>query len=102
MKNAGFRKIMENVGKRRDIKPVTTERRRNYFVSELSNYHTTKFFKEHLLAMVIKKTEILINKPMHLGLSILELSKTLMYQFWYDYLKPKYVKKNKIVLYGYR
>ena len=39
---------------------------------------------------------------MHLGLSILELSKILMYQFWYDYLKSKYVKKNKIVLYGYR
>ena len=102
MKNTGFRKIMENVEKYRDIKPVTTERRRNYFVSELANYHTTKLFKEHLLAMVMTKTEILINKPMYLGLSILELRKILMYEFCYDYLKRKCVKKSKIVLYGYR
>ena len=40
-----------------------------------------------------KKTEILMNKPVHLGLSILELSKILMYEFWYDYVKPNMVKK---------
>ena len=45
--------------------------------------------------MVMRKTEIIINKPMYLGLSILELSKILMYEFWYDYLKPKYVKKKQ-------
>ena len=53
--------------------------------------------------MVMRKTEIIINKPMYLGLSILELSKILMYEFWHDYLKPKYgKKKKKIVLYGHR
>ena len=47
MNNVVFGKTMENVKKIRDIKIVTTERRRNYLVSE-SNYHTTKFFTEHL------------------------------------------------------
>ena len=86
---------MENVRKHRDIKLVTTERRRNYLVSE-PNYHTTKFFTENLLAIEMKKTEILMNKPVHLGLSILELSKILMYEFWYDYVKPKYGEKVKL------
>ena len=45
------------------------------------NHHTTKFFTENLLAMETKKTEILVNKPVYLGLSILELSKILMYEF---------------------
>ena len=54
MNNAVFGKTMENVRKHRDIKLVTTERRRNYLVSE-PNYHTTKFFIENLLAIKIKK-----------------------------------------------
>ena len=54
MNNAVFGKTMENVRKHRDIKLVTTERRRNYLVSE-TNYHTTKFFTEHLLAIEMKK-----------------------------------------------
>ena len=54
MNNAVFRKTMENVRKHRDIKLVTTERRRNYLVSE-PNYHTTKFFTEILLAIEMKK-----------------------------------------------
>ena len=88
MNNAVFGKFMENVRKHRDIKLVTTERRRNYLLSQL-NYRTTKFFKENLLALKMKKTEILMNKPVCLGLSILELSKTLMYEFWFDYVKKK-------------
>ena len=43
-----------------------------------------------------------MNKPVYLGLSIQELSKILMYEFWYDYVKPQCGKKSKIVLYGYR
>ena len=86
---------MENVRKHRDIKLVTTERRRNYLVSE-PNYHTTNFYTEMLLAIEMKKTEILVNKPVFLGLSILALSKILMYEFWYDYVKPKYGKKAKL------
>ena len=89
MNNAVFRKTMENVRKHRDIKIVTIERRRNYLVLE-PNYYTTRFFTENLLATEMKKTEILMNKPVYLGLSILELSKILMYDFWYVYIKPKY------------
>ena len=93
--NAVFGKTMENVRKHRDIKLVTTERRRNYLVLK-PNYHTTKFFKENLVAMEMKKREILMNKPVYLGFSILELSKILMYEFWYNYVKPKYGQKTKL------
>ena len=92
MNTAVFGKTLENVRKYRDIKLVTTERRRNYLVSE-PNYYTTKFFTENLVVIEMKKTEILVNKLVHLGLSILELSKILMYEFWHDYVKPKYSEK---------
>ena len=84
-----FGKTEENVRKHRNIKLTNTERRRNYLGSK-ANYHTTEFFKENLLAMEMRKTEILMNKPVYLGLSILDLSKTVMYELWYDYVKPKY------------
>ena len=86
MNNAIFGKTMENVRKHRNIKLVTPETGRNYLLSE-PNYHTTKFFTETLLAIEIRKTQIIINKPPYLGLSILDLSKTVMYEFWYDYVK---------------
>ena len=89
-------KTLENVRKHRDIKFFTRERRRNYLVSE-PNYHTTKFLTDYLLAIEMKKkTKILINKRVYLGLSILELSKILMYEFWYDYTKPKHGEKAKL------
>ena len=58
MNNAVFRKTMGNVRKHRDIKLVTTERRKNYLVSE-PNYHATKFFTENLLAIEMKKQRYL-------------------------------------------
>ena len=85
MKNAVFGKTMENVRKQRNNNSVVTERRRNYLVSEL-NYHTTKFLTENLLSIEMKKTEILMNKPISFGLWKLDLSKTVMYNFWYDYM----------------
>ena len=87
--NAVFGKTMENLRKHRDIKLVTTDKRRNRLVSE-PNYHTTKCFSENLLAVEMKKAKVKMNKPVYLGLSILEMSKKLMYEFWYDYMKPKY------------
>ena len=89
MNNAVFGKTMQNVRKHRDIKLVTTDKRRNNLVSE-PNYYTIKCFSENLVATEMKKTKIKINKPIYLGLSILEISKILMYEFWYDYTKPKY------------
>ena len=95
MNNAVFRKTVENVRKHRDIKLVTTDKRRNQLASE-PNYHTTKYFSENLMATELKKTKVKINKPIYLGMSILDISKTLMYEFWYDYIKPKYQDKAKL------
>ena len=89
MNNAVLGKGMENLKEHRNTKLVTTERRRNYLLSE-PNYYTTKFFAENLLAIEMRKTEILMNKPVYLELSISELSKILMYEFWYDHVKLKY------------
>ena len=86
---------MENVRKYRDIKLVTTDKRRNQLVSE-PNYHRARGFSEDLLATEIKKIKVKMNKPVYLGLSILEISKTLMYEFWYDYIKPKYQNNAKL------
>ena len=93
--NAVFGKTMENVGKHRYIKLVPTVRRTNYLVSE-RNYHTTKFFSENLLATEMRKNEILMNKPVYLGPSILKLSKALVYELWYDYVKLKFSEKAKL------
>ena len=95
MNNSVFGKTMENMRKHRDIKLVTTDEKRNKLVSE-TNYHTTKCFSENLLAIEMKKTKVKMNKPVYLGMSILDISKTLMYEFWYDYLKPKYNDKAKL------
>ena len=78
MNNTVFEKTMENLRKHRDIKLVTTEKRRNYLVSE-PNYLTTKLFTENLLAIEMKKSETLMNKPVHLGLSIIEFGKILIH-----------------------
>ena len=95
MNNSVFGKTMENVRKHRYIKLVTTDKRRNQFVSE-PNHHTTKWFPEDLLAIEMKKIKVKINKPVNVVLSILEISKTLMYKFWYDYIKPKYENNAKL------
>ena len=88
-------KTTENVRKHRNIKLETTERRRNYLVSE-PYFHTTKFFKENLLAIEMRKAQILMNKPVYLGLPILYLSKTVMYEFWHDYVKQRYGENGKL------
>ena len=75
--------------KHRDIRLVTTERRRNYLVlDQIIIIHI--FFTKNLLAIEMRKTQILMNKPVYFALSILALSQTVMYEFWYDYVKPKY------------
>ena len=87
---------MGKVRKHRDIKLVTTDEKRNKLVSD-SNYHTTKRFSENLLAIGMKKTKVKMNKPLYLGMSKLDTSKTLMYKFWYDYIKPKYGDRAKLL-----
>ena len=95
MNNSVFEKTMENLRKHRDIKLVTIDKRRNQLVSE-PNYDTTKWFSENLLAIEMKKTNVKMNKPIYLDLSILETSQTLMYDFWYDYIKQKYQNNAKL------
>ena len=80
MKKLIFGKTMENVRRHCDIKIVATNKRKKYLVPE-SNYYTTKWFTEKLLATEIK---IVTNKPVYLGFSILELNKIDMCGFWYD------------------
>ena len=93
MSNAIFGKAMENVRKNRDIKLVTTEKTiwcQNQIIS---------FFTENFLALEMKKQkkpDLLTNKPVRLRISILELSKILMYEFWYDYVKPEYSGRAKL------
>ena len=89
MNNSVFGKTMENIRKHRDIKLVTTDKKRSKLVSE-PNYHTINLISEYLSIIKMKKTKIKMNKPIYLGLSMLEISKILMYEFWYDYMKPKY------------
>ena len=95
MNNSVFGKTMENMRKHRDIKLVTTDRKRSKLVAE-PNYHTINLISEDLSIIEMKKTKVKMNKPIYLDLSILEISKTLMYEFWYDYMKPKY--KNDVKL----
>ena len=89
MNNSVFGKTMENIRKHRDIKLVTTNKRRSKLVSE-PNYHTMNYILEDLSIIEMNKTRVKMNKPIYLGLSILDISKILMYEFWYDYMKPKY------------
>ena len=89
MNNAVFGKTMENVRKHRDIKLVKTDHKRNKLVSE-PNYHTMNLIAENLSIIEMKKVKVKMNKPIYLGLSILEISKIIMHEFWYDYAKKKY------------
>ena len=95
MNNSVFGETMENIRKHRDIKLVTTDKKRSKLVSE-PNYHTINLIFEDLSITEMKKSKVKMNKPIYIGLSILEISKILMYQFWYDYMKPKYGNKVKL------
>ena len=95
MNNSVFGKTMDNIRKHRDIKLVITDKKRSKLVSE-PNYHTINLISEDLSIIEMKKTKVKMNKPIYLGLSILEISKILMYEFWYDYMKPKYDNNVKL------
>ena len=89
MNNSVFGKTMENVRNHRDIKLVTTDKRRSILASE-PNYHSSKRISKDLMIMEMKKVEVKMNKPIYLGQAILDISKALMYEFWYDYIKNEY------------
>ena len=95
MNNSVFGKKMENVRNHRDIKLLTTDKRRSILVSE-PNYHSSKHISKDLMIMEMKKVEIKMNKPIYLGKALLDISKTLMCDFWYDYIKPNYRDKVRL------
>ena len=95
MNNSVFGKTMENIRKHRDIKLVTTDKKRSKLVSE-PNYHTINYISEDLSIIEMNKTKVKTNKSIYLGLSILEISKLLMYEVWYNYMKPKYGNNVKL------
>ena len=95
MNNSVFGKTVENVRNHRDIKLVTNDAQRRKYVSE-PNYHTSKQFSNTLMAIEMRKTKVVMNKPVYLGQAILDISKTFMYEFWYDYLKRKYGDKAQL------
>ena len=86
MNNAAFGKTLENKRKLRNIILARTEMRRNCLVSE-PNYHTTKVFIDNLLAIEMRKIQLLRNTPVSLGSSILDMINTVIYEFWYVELK---------------
>ena len=95
MNNSVFGKTMENVRNHRDIRVVTTDKRRSILASE-PNYRSSKRISKDLMTMEMKKVEVKMNKPIYLGQAILDISKTLMYEFWYDYIKPKHNDKARV------
>ena len=100
MNNSVFRKIMKNVRKHGNIELVKADQKRNQLASE-PNYHTTKYFSENLIAKEMKKkTKVKMNKPIYLGMSILDISKPLMHEFWYDCITPKYQDRAKLCYIG--
>ena len=96
MKNSVFGKIIENVRKRREIKLIVTEERRKKLVSE-PNYASCTEFLDHLMVIEMRKTRVLIDKPILVGQTILDKSKELMYEFYYEYLQPKHNDKVKLL-----
>ena len=95
MNNSVFGKTMENRRNHRNIKPVTSDKRRKILVSEPS-YHSHKNFSDHLMAIKMKKTRVKMTKRLYLGMSTLNISKIPMYEFWYDYINPKYGDRAKL------
>ena len=96
MNNSVFGKTMENIRNRVDVKLVNTEEKLRKLVAK-PNCKGRKIFNENLVSVHMKKTSLTMNKPVYLGMCILDLSKTIMYDFHYQYIKSKYGDKAKLL-----
>ena len=96
MNNSVFGKTVENIRNRVDIKSVNDKKQAEK-LSAKPNFNHCNIFSEDLLAIHMKKTKLVFNKPVYLGMCILDLSKTLMYDFHYNYVKQKYGDKAKLL-----
>ena len=97
MNNSVFGKTMENIRNRVNVKLVNTQERLKKLISKPNLKSPPKIFNENLVSVHLKKTNLLMNKPVYLGMCILDLSKTIMYDFHYNYIKPKYGDKAKLL-----
>ena len=97
MNNSVFGKTMENIRNRVDVKLVNNKKRAEK-LSAKPNYKHCNIFSEDLVAIHMKMTKLDFDKPVYLGMCILDLSKTLMYDFHYNYIKKKYGDKAKLLL----
>ena len=95
MNKSVFGKTMENIRNRVDIKLVNNQKQAE--LSAKPNFNHCNIFSKDLVAIHIKKTKLVFNKPVYLGMCILDLSKTLMYDFHYNYIKQKYGDKAKLL-----
>ena len=96
MNNSIYGKTMENLRKRVDVKLITNEQKLLKVTSKPS-YVSSKIFNENLVAVHKIKEQLFLNRPSYLGMCILDLSKTLMYDFHYNYIKNKYRNKSKLL-----
>jgi hypothetical protein len=96
MNNSPFGKTMENVRKRVNVKLITDEKKLTRYVSK-PTYISSKIFTENLVAVHSLKEKLTLNKPVYVGFAILDISKTLMYDFHYGFIKNKYGNKAKLL-----
>ena len=101
MNNSVFGKAVGKIRKHKDMKAVKSQEKYQKYVMK-PNFKDGHPFSKDLFAVEMGKTEIQINKSVYLGQAILDLSKSLMYEFCYDHMQPRYESKVKTMLYGYR
>ena len=94
--NSVFGKTMENVRNRVDIRLVNNKEKFLKLAAK-PNYHASTIFSENLVAVNMKRTKLVLNKPIYLGMSILDISKNLMYDFHYNYNKPKFSDDSRLL-----
>ena len=96
MNNSVFGKTLENIRNRIDILLISSNKVAQKLAAK-PNYDRCMIFDENLIAVHTKKTKLYFNKPVYLGMSILDLHKSLMYDFYYNYIKTKYGDKAKLL-----
>ena len=96
MNNSVFRKTMENIRNRVDVRLVNHQNKAKKLISKPNLKHWTRF-DENLIAVHLKRTKLVFNKPVYCGMAILDISKTLIYDFHYGYILPKYGKNQKLL-----